>query len=57
MSKGIEKVARDGIVHTEEVTTHGRTKEISKAPAVACLADGCSYHTRCLTGEAAVNAL
>ena len=57
LKKGIEKVARDGIVHTEEVTTNGRTKEIAKAPAVCCLADGCSYHTRCLTGEDAVNAL
>ena len=40
LRKGIEKVAREGIVHTEEVTRNGRSKEVSKAPAVACIAGG-----------------
>ena len=32
---GIERVTEEGILHTEKITAHGKTKEVTKAPAAA----------------------
>ena len=55
--RGVAKVAENGLLHVEEETRNGRTKGIARAPAACCIAEGCGYHTKCLSGEDAVNAL
>ena len=53
----VAKVAEDGVLHTEEEMKDGRSREVARAPAACCIAKGCSYHTKRLSGEDAVNAL
>ena len=53
----VAKVAEGGVLHVEEEMKNGRSREVARAPAACCIAKGCGYHTKSLSGEDAVNAL
>ena len=57
LKRSIEKVKDQGILHVQQETRGGRVREIARPPAAGCIAKGCTFTTKALSGEQAVNAL